>query len=325
MRRGIWLALLCACSTPGPIVPAGGGDPAALAPIPSAPAPAGLATFRSLYEHVLARRCAIPSCHGGSFEPSLGSATGAYDALVHAPAAARPRTLRVVAGDPDRSYLLERLTQDGPLPRMPFNFPPLPDEEIALVRDWVASGALFDIEGPAPARPNFPPETPEPFVYRGEERIDDPPPAGVRVGEGFALWTTPRDFESAESCTLPHEGDRCVPWVAFAFFDADYRGLCTQPSPVESGATVPYHFAVWDADGRIEGGARQPGWRADVALPAEGPFAPVADGARCDMTQAETRPLAGRTLHLLVVFPEDAGRSPRYSLRVEEGHLRVEP
>jgi hypothetical protein len=297
-------------------------DDAAL--IPSRSAPAGVASFRSLYEHVIARSCALPTCHGGAFEPYLGSAVGAYDSLVNAPAVGKPRTYRVRPGEPEASYLIERLTQDAPLPRMPFNLRELPDATIELFRRWIRSGAFFDDEGPVPALPNFFPERPEVFVYRGAERIDEAGPARVRVAEEFALWSTPRDFESVESCALPHDGEACVPWLAFALFDAQLNGLCV-PSPFEPNVLTPYQFAQWDAAGRaVEGAAPLPAWRADVTLPAQATFAPVIDGYRCDESRAETRAVAGVTLHVMPAFPEDASRAPRYAFRVFESLLRVD-
>jgi hypothetical protein len=54
--------------------------------------------------------------------------------------------LRVKAGAPDESYLLMKLQgthvkQGGKGARMPFGGPPLDDETIAKVRDWIAAGA----------------------------------------------------------------------------------------------------------------------------------------------------------------------------------------
>jgi hypothetical protein len=323
MKRILSLCVLAACAEHAPLGPTSGGSNLGANPLPSSPAPDGLATFRSIYEHILSKRCALPTCHGGSFEPDLGTAAGAYDGLVNAPAFARPHVLRVRAGDPQKSFLLERLTAQAPLPRMPFNLPPLAPEEIARIRDWIAAGALFDEGGPAPVLPNFLPEPPEALVYRGEERIDSPPPAVVHVGETVSFWTTPDDFESAESCSLPHDGNLCVPWAAFGLFDAQFRGLCVE-SPFEAGVMTPYQIALYDPAGYATGsGSRQSGWHADIAFPAQAFFAPLAADSSCDMSRAEMVPLAGLTLNLAPIFPEDASAMPRYAYQVQTGHVRV--
>ena len=54
--------------------------------------------------------------------------------------------IRVVAGDPDDSYLIVKLLSDDPRNRdrrMPRDGPPfLADAEIAMVRSWIAAGAM---------------------------------------------------------------------------------------------------------------------------------------------------------------------------------------
>jgi hypothetical protein len=50
----------------------------------------------------------------------------------------------VVAGDADSSYLLEVITpQDGKRPDMPKDKSPLSNEEVALLREWVETGAAW--------------------------------------------------------------------------------------------------------------------------------------------------------------------------------------
>ena len=321
---------LTACSATPPLAPPAVVVDVLEAPIPSSSAPAGLPTFRSIYENVLSKRCANASCHGGSFEPYLGSASGAYDSLVNAPASGRPHAARVVAGDPAKSYLIERLTLEAPQPRMPFNLKPLPDETTAQIRDWIAAGALFEPGGEAPALPNFPGEPPTVAVYRGDVRIDEVPPATVRIGETLTFWAIPHDFESAESCTLPHQGVACVPWVNVAIIDASsteetgLRGLCVE-SPWDPTIQTPYRHLQWDAIGQpLPSGGRIPAWGGEVVLPTEGTFAPILEGYRCDLSRGETRALAGMRLTLFPVYPEDSSDHPRYIDHKQDSHLVVE-
>lgn len=48
----------------------------------------------------------------------------------------------VVAGNADKSVLLDRILGKGGLPRMPMGFKPLSDKDVALIRDWINAGAL---------------------------------------------------------------------------------------------------------------------------------------------------------------------------------------
>lgn len=68
------------------------------------------------------------------------------ESLVAVPAVGAPGLQRVVPGDPDKSYLVMKLegTQlehGGTGARMPFGNPPLPTEQIAKIRQWIANGA----------------------------------------------------------------------------------------------------------------------------------------------------------------------------------------
>ena len=63
--------------------------------------------------------------------------------LVGVPSSAAAGRVRVIAGDPDNSYLIEKL---GPNPavgaQMPFGRPPLPQADIDVIRTWIANGAV---------------------------------------------------------------------------------------------------------------------------------------------------------------------------------------
>src|SRR4051812_43115933 len=48
----------------------------------------------------------------------------------------------VVAGKPDKSYLLDRLRGEGGEDRMPLKHPPLSAEEIKVVERWIKEGAV---------------------------------------------------------------------------------------------------------------------------------------------------------------------------------------
>jgi hypothetical protein len=70
-----------------------------------------------------------------------------YDDLVGVtptnPVAGAQGLLRVTPGEPEQSYLLVKLANPGPAlgSRMPLGQPPLPADEIELVRSWILDGA----------------------------------------------------------------------------------------------------------------------------------------------------------------------------------------
>ncbi len=105
-------------------------------------------TFAAVHERVLQPGCVFATCHKASATPG-GSLSLERDVahmnLVDVASAAVPDRLRVVAGDPDASYLLDKLTSMTPAAGtiMPPGAP-LEAERIDLVRDWIAAGAADD-------------------------------------------------------------------------------------------------------------------------------------------------------------------------------------
>jgi hypothetical protein len=93
----------------------------------------------------IARGCVFSACHSGaSAAAGLDLKNGAYEHLVNAKSMQVPSKMRVVPGDPDASYLMEKLTAVKPTvgQRMPPMSDPIPDEELEAIRDWIAGGAL---------------------------------------------------------------------------------------------------------------------------------------------------------------------------------------
>ena len=68
-----------------------------------------------------------------------------HDKLVGVASTGAPDRIRVVAGDPGASYLMEKLTSAKPAAgtQMPPT-EPLSPERIQRVRDWIAAGAKND-------------------------------------------------------------------------------------------------------------------------------------------------------------------------------------
>ncbi|MCA9710807.1 MAG: hypothetical protein KDK70_33505, partial [Myxococcales bacterium] len=103
------------------------------------------ATLEAVREQVFEPSCVFSSCHGQARAGGLDLRAPDLHAelLEHAMRREVDRAL-VVPGAPDQSYLLEVLSQCAPAggDAMPINAPTLlPDEVLAIVRDWIAAGA----------------------------------------------------------------------------------------------------------------------------------------------------------------------------------------
>jgi hypothetical protein len=115
--------LLCACDD--------GGDegPAAV-------------SFMEIRDRVLQPSCSFMACHSGA---SPAGMLGLADDDAHAQLmASSPTTMRtrVVPGDPDASYVMQKLTEEAPAAgdQMPPTAP-LDDARIELMRSWITDGA----------------------------------------------------------------------------------------------------------------------------------------------------------------------------------------
>jgi hypothetical protein len=110
-------------------------------------------SFHNEVAPILQNTCESFLCHGG--RPPKGGmnllAGDEYDAIVNVESQEAPDVLRIKPGDPDHSYLYAKLlgTQEalgGEGERMPAGEaiqspPPLPDDEIQIIHDWIAAGA----------------------------------------------------------------------------------------------------------------------------------------------------------------------------------------
>ena len=121
---------------------------------------------------ILAKHCA--SCHGAAKPKGglrLDTAAAALEGGDNGPA--------VVPGKADESLLLDAVTGDGGIERMPLKRPPLSDEQIATLRAWIDQGA----EAPAA-------ETPEPGGRRALG-LRPAATAGRAAGRGRGLGPQP--------------------------------------------------------------------------------------------------------------------------------------
>jgi len=158
------LSVLClpvsSCSAPGLAGPADAAAPDASPPDVGSPPdggdvgspPDGGGGDFAAVLSIFAARCVIchdPTKQGLPTYPQLPlTAAEAYAALVGHPADEACGGTRVVAGDPQASYLLQKLTHDTPCSglRMPRSFegpiaPPLSADQVAAITAWIAAGA----------------------------------------------------------------------------------------------------------------------------------------------------------------------------------------
>jgi len=141
MPRNIWrtapvTALLVAgCAGNGEGLDANGR------PLTGGPAPL-VPELASIQQNVFTPICS--ACHAGAAAP-LGfrlDASSAYAMLVNAPSVEVPSLLRVVPGNPDASYLIEKLEGHAAVGgQMPLGQPPLPQATIDVIRQWITDGA----------------------------------------------------------------------------------------------------------------------------------------------------------------------------------------
>ncbi|MBI5014550.1 MAG: hypothetical protein HZB55_03550 [Deltaproteobacteria bacterium] len=119
-------------------------DTATPPPGNAAPAAEPAGAFAAVESQILVPKCAhADGCHAGPV-PAGGMDLGAgvaYQDLVGVKATRRPERLRVAPGDPEGSYLLNRLTPGGDTPPMPLGGPSLSAAEIDAIRAWVRDGA----------------------------------------------------------------------------------------------------------------------------------------------------------------------------------------
>jgi hypothetical protein len=79
------------------------------------------------------------SCHGGVRQKNGVSFIFREEALGTGKSGRRT----IVPGDPGASELIARVSSKGPDVRMPYHAPPLPPEQIALLRRWIQEGAQW--------------------------------------------------------------------------------------------------------------------------------------------------------------------------------------
>jgi hypothetical protein len=98
--------------------------------------------LQSIQDHVFTPICT--QCHAGAAAPRglRLDADSSYAMLVNAPSSEVPSVNRVTPGNPDASYLVQKIEGRAAVgAQMPLGQPPLPQATIAAIRQWIANGA----------------------------------------------------------------------------------------------------------------------------------------------------------------------------------------
>ena len=104
--------------------------------------PPGASDFQQIQDTIFTPICT--NCHIGATAPQglRLDAANSYTLLVNAASSEVPGTLRVNPGNPDASYIVQKLEGNQAVgARMPFGGPYLSQTQIDLVRGWIAEGA----------------------------------------------------------------------------------------------------------------------------------------------------------------------------------------
>jgi hypothetical protein len=128
------------------------GPPTADAAADAAQDAAVEVTFTTVYTTVITQHCAPCHTTAGGIGISLGmldmtTQAKAYADLVNVPAAGASCAgagTRVVPGDQETSITYLKISLDDPAPcggKMPLGLPPLSQENVSLVEDWIKAGA----------------------------------------------------------------------------------------------------------------------------------------------------------------------------------------
>lgn len=122
-----------------------GGDGSGLPPRlpPGALGP----NFSEIQANVFVPNCATTGCHLGAGAPQglrLDDANS-FGLLVGVASSEESSILRVAPGDPDNSYLIQKLEGSASVgSQMPLNAPPLEQSTIDVIRQWITDGAIDD-------------------------------------------------------------------------------------------------------------------------------------------------------------------------------------
>ncbi len=197
-----------------------------------------------LHREIVGRRCSGQPglCHNGQFEPNLSTPALFYEYAVGRPALEKPDRLRIAPGDPDVSFLVDKLRNREVSTQMPLGAEPLAEDEIAQIEAWIRDGALRRPGADPPPELNNPPRVPEIAVFSAAGvRLDTGGPFTVAAGAELTLRHSVSDFET---------GDEEIAFGAFLLQAGDGRRVVLTPGSDDPGVGI----SAYDADGPMGNG-----------------------------------------------------------------------
>ncbi len=146
----------------------------------------GRSSITGLQKNIFSVKCAIPSCHGGTFEPDCRTVESSYQTLVYQAVKKNTKKedfdYRVIPFDTANSWLHYRITHhDSLIMRMPLYANPLTTQEVNDINTWILNGAP-DVYGVIAEKPN---ENPKIYGYGAYNDAD------VRIDNNRVDWSQP--------------------------------------------------------------------------------------------------------------------------------------
>jgi methionine-rich copper-binding protein CopC len=150
------------------------------------------ADFESIQANIFTPICSVCHVGGGAPEGLRLDAANSYNLLVGVPSTEVPSILRVKPGDPDNSYIIQKLEGHAAVgAQMPFGGPYLSSATIAFIRQWITDGAQ-----PASMTASNAPMAVVTTTPANNDRLDQPPPQ-IMMGFNQALDFTRVDANAA--------------------------------------------------------------------------------------------------------------------------------
>jgi hypothetical protein len=206
------------------------------------------ADFESIQENIFTPICSV--CHiGGSAPEGLRlDAANSYNLLVGVPSTEVPALMRVKPGDPDNSYIIQKLEGHAAVgAQMPLGGPFLTTDTIAFIRQWITNGAPASS---TPAMANATALRVTSIVPDGSEPLDAPPPQ-VMIAFNHELDVTQLATHSIHIERLAADGSAVtttVP-VRLSVSGANFKALMIWPAkPLTAGR----YRVVIDADSSMQ-------------------------------------------------------------------------
>lgn len=212
-----------------------------------------------LHKNIFSPRCAVPSCHGGTFEPDFRTVESSYFTLVYQPVVKNTinekYTYRVVPRDTNNSWLYHRVTKhDSLIPRMPIYLEALSNDDILHIKTWILNGAP-DARGVLPTLANLPPKVEGYYAYNSSfVRIDNlraswsesfPAPSGQQIN----FWVFVDDAETEDKKLLLNQ-------MKFSLDPNDFSNAATATAtwvngPICWGWVVGIHTGQFPAGSKV--------------------------------------------------------------------------